>query len=380
MGHISVFLLLLAAVPVAADEAPVYKTKYRVVNVHRHCALPTEEAIRTEFDVDERVGISAVVILDGDSPTGSLPAWLRVKQKHPDRLIVFWKLNFADVRNTTFFADILRDLEQAVKQGVQGVKVWKDLGMYARDNSGKLLKADDSRLDPFWAKCGALGVPVLWHVADPKEYWYPLTYNSLHYGVRAEKDQHYHNPEMPSWEELIRQRDAVLKKHPKMTVIGAHLGSQGLDLKGLGEMLDRYPNFHVDPAARLRIIGRLNPPAVRDFFTKYQDRILFGSDDMVLSKGRKPGSGGNIAVYPNEDPNWLLRDPTDREAVRHWQNRAAFDYGQYFQYFETDRVDLVDPNHSGGSWLRLAGVKLSPEVLEKLYHANAERLIPGLKK
>jgi hypothetical protein len=55
-------------------------------------------------------------------------------------------------------------------------------------------------------------------------------------------------------------------------------------------------------------------------------------------------------------------------------------YSQSLQYFETDRLDLTDPMRSGGSWLHLAGAKLPSEVLEKFYHANAEKLIPGLKK
>ena len=45
------------------------------------------------------------------------------------------------------------------------------------------------------------------------------------------------------------------------------------------------------------------------------------------------------------------------------------------EYFETDHVGLIVPF---GEWKRLTGVKLPPEVLEKFYHANAERLIPGL--
>ena len=122
----------------------------------------------------------------------------------------------------------------------------------------------------------------------------------------------------------------------------------------------------------------LNPPAIRDFFVKYQDRILFGTDDLVLSKGRKPSGTKNIHVYPTDDPNVQWIDTNDAGAVKTWQDRAAFDYSQYFQYFETDRVDLTDPNRSGGSWLRIPGVKLPPEVLEKLYHANAEKLIKGL--
>jgi predicted TIM-barrel fold metal-dependent hydrolase len=360
--------------------AEPYKTKYRVINVHKHCALATEEAVQAELEVLDRVGVSAVVILDGGAPAGSLPAWLKLRKQHADRLVVFYKLDMRRIKEKDFFDVIVREIEQAARMGAGGVKVWKDLGMYARDTNGRLLKADDPRLDPFYAKCGDLGLPVLIHAADPKEYWYPLTYNSFHYGLRDEKDQHYKNPEMPKWEELIRQRDAVLKKHSKTNFIGAHMGSLCFDLKLLGETLEKYPNFYVDTAARQRILGRLNPPAVRDFFLKYQDRILFGTDNMVLFKHRKPSGSHNISIYPSEDPDWIWIDPADKKAVARWQEREAETYSQYLQYLETDRLDLVDPNHSAGNWLRIPGAKLPPEVLEKLYHANAEKLIPGLAK
>jgi predicted TIM-barrel fold metal-dependent hydrolase len=374
-----VLSLLLLPLPVRATEPEaVYKTSYRVINVHRHCGSATEAALQAELEVCDRVGVSKIVILDGGSPPGSLPAWLELRRKHPDRLIVFFKLDCARIKDKTFFDDIVRDLEKAAKQGVQGVKVWKDVGMYNRDLGGKLLKADDDRFDPFYAKCAELGLPVLIHSADPKEYWYPLTYNSFHYGLRPEAEQHYNNPEMPKWEELIRQRDALLKKHPRVKFIGAHMGSLSFDLKQLAETFDMYPNLYVDCAARQRILGRLNPPAIRDFFLKYQDRILFGTDDMVLGKGRKPGKSVNISVYPGDDPDYHWINPEDKPAVRTWQERQARMYGEYFQYFETDKVDLTDPNRSAGNWLRFAGVKLPAGVLEKLYHGNAEKLIPGL--
>ena len=56
----------------------------------------------------------------------------------------------------------------------------------------------------------------------------------------------------------------------------------------------------------------------------------------------------------------LTVDPADAPAMKSWQDRAAFDYAQYLQYFETDRLDLTDPNRSGGCWLRVPGVKLPP--------------------
>jgi predicted TIM-barrel fold metal-dependent hydrolase len=375
------FLVLLAGPLGTAEQEKPYKTKYRVIDCHHHCTRVSDDAVRAELEVLDRVGVAAVVVLDAGGPDGNLQDWLNLRNNHPKRLIVFWKLDFTKVKDKTFFADIVRDLEKAARMGVQGVKVWKDLGMYVRDADGELLKADDRRLDPFWARCGELGLPVLIHTADEREYWYPLTYNSIHFGLRTDKDQHYNNPRMPSWEELIRQRNAVLRKHPKTNFIGAHMGSQAHDLKQLEETLDTYPNFYVDTAARHRVFGRLNPPGVRAFFEKHQERILFGTDGAILQKGRKKrAESANISLYPTENPDLEYVDPRDSAALRAWQAREAQMFSESLKYFETDRVDLLDPMRSGGSWLRLAGAKLPSEVLEKFYHLNAEKLIPGLKK
>ncbi|MDX1947576.1 MAG: amidohydrolase family protein [Pirellulaceae bacterium] len=377
------WLLLLGVLGTAAASAaepePPYKTHFRPINVHLHCGQPSAAAVRAELAVCDRTGIDKVVILDGGSPPGSLPKWLELKRQFSDRLIVFYKLDLRNVARPGFFVDIVTELEEAAQSGVQGVKVWKDLGMYNQDGEGKLLAMDDPRLDPFFARCGELGLPVMIHAADPREYWHPLTYHSLHYGLRTEADQHYHNPAMPKWEELIRQRDHVLEKHPRTNFIGAHLGSLCQDLERLGRTFEKHPNFHADCAARLRFLGRLNPPAVRAFFIKYQDRLLFGTDDGILSKGRRPGQAGNISLYPADDPNWLWHDPADEAAVRDWKEKHTWFYSQYLQYFETDRLDLSDPSRSGGAWLRIPAVQLPAEVLEKFYRTNAERLIPGLR-
>ncbi len=372
-------LLVLAAGP--AQESP-YRTSYRVINVHHHWDRPDAEAVRAQIDVMDRAGIAAAVNLDAGRADGTLPAWIELAKKHPGRLALFAKFTKADFERLTgpgFFDGLVRELERAAKMGIQGVKMWKDLGMIIRDGPEKLLRVDDPRLDPFWAKCGELGLPVLIHTADPKEYWYPLTPNNLHYGTRAEEDQYYRIPGMPRWEDLIEQRDNIVRKHPKTTFIGAHFGSMTFDLAGLAERLDRFPNFHVECAARLRILGRLSPKTVREFFGKYRDRILFGTDGSVLTGGRK-STVKNILVYPCDDPDWVRIDPKDAEAVKRWQDRQVAVYGRHFEYFETDRLGLLEPGGFGADWMRLAGVKLPPEVLEKFYHGNAERLIPGLAR
>ncbi|HVE41490.1 MAG TPA: amidohydrolase family protein [Planctomycetota bacterium] len=380
------FLLLAfsgGAPGVAQDGArPLYRTSYRVVDIHHHCDGPDADAMRARMELLDRSGVCAVANLDAGRVEGTLPAWIELQKTYPGRIVLFPKFtrkDFEGIKEPGFFDGLVRELRRAAERGARGVKIWKDLGMFIRDESGKLLRIDDPRLDPFWTTCGDLGLVVFMHSADPREYWYPLTLNSLHYGARTEEDQYYKIPGMPRWEDLIAQRDAVLAKHPKTTFIGAHFASMTLDLSGLAERLDRYPNLHVECGARLRMLGRLNPKAVRDFFTKYQDRILFGTDIGGLLAGRKSKTR-NFLEYGIDDPDWNRIDPKDVDAVRRWQDRQALSYSRYFEYFETDRIDLIEPGGFGAEWMRLAGVKLPPDILEKLYHANAERLIPDFAK
>jgi predicted TIM-barrel fold metal-dependent hydrolase len=351
-------VVVTAAARVSAQDQdrPIYTTKYRVIDVHTHCFAPGIDAVKAQMEVIDRMGISAIVVLDGGDTDGNLMAWMHLRKKYPERLIVFGNVPWGKIKQESFFEDLPREITEQHRLGVRGIKIFKALGMSIRDARGELLKIDDRRLDPFWAKCGELGLPVLIHTADPREYWYPLTPNSFHYGMRSEREQHYDREKMPSWDELIRQRDNVLKKHPKTTFIAPHLGSLEFDLKQLGETFDKYPNFYVDCSARTRIIGRLNPAAVRDFITKYQDRILFGTD-----------GGAPFHIRP-----------IDEELMEGWKIRQAKFYSRHLEYYETDGIDIVEPFGWGKEWMRIPGVKLPPAVLEKFYHANAERLIPGL--
>jgi predicted TIM-barrel fold metal-dependent hydrolase len=374
-------VLFPAAWPAAAAqerERPLYRSSYRVIDIHHHGDAPDPNTWRIRVEMLDRAGVSAVANLDAGRVDGTLPGWMELQKASPGRVLQFPKFSkkdFEGIQEPGFFDGLVKELQRAAERGARGVKIWKDLGMYIRDGSGKLLRIDDPRLDPFWTKCGELGLVVFIHSADPRDYWYPITYNSLDYGTRTEKDQFTNDPEMPSWEDLIAQRDAVVAKHPKTIFIGAHFASMTLDLSGLAERMDRYPNLYTECGARLRMLGRLNPKAVRAFFTKYQDRILFGTDIGGLLAGRKTKSR-NWSVYGVDDPDLIKIDLKDVEAVRRWQDRQVLSYSRHYEYFETDRTDLLEPGGYGAEWLRLAGVKLPPEILEKFYHGNAERLVP----
>ena len=351
----------------AVPEA-LHKSPYRIIDIHAHAPFPSDAVVRAHLDMLDRVGVTAVtvVLLDASGwpyPGGwsepNLLAWLELRKRFPERLLVFGTVDFNRVaKEPTFFADIVTELERGASRGMQGVKIWKNLGMHYKDANGKLLRLDDPRLDLFWKTCGKLGVPILIHTADPKEYWYPNSYNVFQYEGPS-TGKYFKHAEVPTWEELIRQRNSVLKKHPKTKFIGAHFASLSNDFDELAKTLDEYPNLSVDCAARLRFMYRYHPKAVRDFFVKYQDRILFGTDD------------------------FLVRDPKlldDAKGLKDWQEKHAIFYSRYLEYFETDHGEIIDPYGTYREWMRLTGVKLPAEVLEKLYHANAEKLIPSLKR
>lgn len=346
---------------------PIYKSSYRIINVHTHAPFPSQATVRAELEALDRVGVTAFNVLlvetsgwpeyqhIGGWSEPNLLAWLELRKRFPERLLVFGTLDFRRVvKEPTFFTDIVEELERSVHRGMQGIKIWKNLGMHHRDADGKLLRIDDPRLDLFWKKCGELGVPVLIHIADPKEYWYPKSYNTDQYQSKSAA-RYYQHPDVPKWDELIAQRNNVLKKHPKTKFIGAHFASLSDDFDALAKTLDDHPNLSVECGARLRFLYRYHPQAVRDFFVRYQDRILFGTDGALIA-----------------EPKHL----DDAEELRTWQDMRTLFYSRHLEYFETDHVGLIVPF---GEWKRLTGVKLPPEVLEKFYHANAERLIPGLK-
>jgi predicted TIM-barrel fold metal-dependent hydrolase len=205
---------------------------------------------------------------------------------------------------------------------------------------------DDARLDPLWAAAGELDVPVTIHVADPIAFFEPLdARNERWEELHQHPDWHFWPPRQssggegfPSFDELVDGLEAVVARHPGTTFIGAHVGCAAEDLDRVSAMLDTYPNFNCDIAARVAELGR-QPYTARAFMIRWQDRVLFGTD-----------------MAP--DPAW---------------------YAVYYRFLETwdesfDYDADTDEPPSQGRW-QIHGLGLPPEVLEKIYRGNAERLI-----
>jgi predicted TIM-barrel fold metal-dependent hydrolase len=224
-----------------------------------------------------------------------------------------------------------------VKNGAQGLKIFKNFGMDLKYQNGERVKVDDPEFDPVWEMCERLKIPALIHTAEPSAFFDPMDkYNERWLELKLFPGRARPPEKYPTFETLMTERNNMLAKHPKTTFILAHLGYHGNDLARLGKLFDTYPNAYVDIAAVLAEFGR-QPYFARDFFIKYQDRILFGKD-----------------IY----------EPSE--------------YTYYFRVLET-RDDYIEYYRRYHAFWRLYGLFLPDGVLKKIYYQNALKLVPGIK-
>jgi predicted TIM-barrel fold metal-dependent hydrolase len=344
-------------------ETAVSKARFPVIDVHCHVAttarhqagVPLGEATKIDADVSEvvammdRRNIKTMVNLTGGYGAGLKDAVRQLSDAHPGRFVVFtepgWD-RFASADYPKWQGD---EIARAKEAGARGLKILKTLGLYLREQvtSGPLVAIDDKRFDPMWEACGALGLPVAIHIADPEAFFLPVDrFNERYEELQAHPDWSFHGRDFPSFAQLIAARDRLLARHPKTTFIGLHVGHDSENLAAVSEALDRFPNFYVETAARIGELGR-QPRAARRFFDRYQDRVLFGTDTSPSRSDLGDGS------YP---------DAT---------------YRIYFRLFETDDEYFdysPSPVPPQGRW-RIYGLALPDEILRKFYFQNAARLI-----
>jgi hypothetical protein len=242
-------------------------------------------------------------------------------------------------------------IDDAVRAGAVGIKVWKNIGMSLRAADGSLVMIDDARFAPVFDHLVASGIPLLGHQGEPYNCWLPvaeMTVENDRQYFKAHPQYHMHlHPEMPSWQAQMAARDRMLAAHPRLRFVGMHLASQERDVDELGAFLDRFPSAMVDVAAR---IGQLQYQSQRDrervrrFFVKYQDRLIYGSD---------------LSQAPDQSADSMA-------------NEARTVWRAHWRYFNTDQTMKVPELRRP-----VKGLALPREVVDKLYRLNARRAFPG---
>ncbi len=272
-------------------------------------------------------------------------------QAHPQRFAWCTSFELPRFDDPTYMDQVIAGLQRDFQAGALACKIWKNIGMDVKKPNREFLMVDDPLFDPIFECLIANGKPLLTHIAEPLACWQPLTEDNPHYGYYSKNPQWhmYGRTGFPSHEQLMAARDHVLEKHPKLRMIGAHLGSLEWDVDVVAGRLDRYPNFAVDISARLTDLVVQDSAKVREFFLKYQDHLLFGTDVVMRQK-----------------PSTM--NATDKAAVL---DALRATYQSHFAYFETDQPVVVR-----GRTTR--GLRLPASVLEKFYRTNAQAWYPGL--
>jgi len=311
------------------------RAKYPVVDIHSHQSTPISSS---DFDRVVR-GMDAnnlrlLVNLSGSNGERLRQGIAAIRDsQYRDRMVLFANVNFRDV-GPGWGPRAAQQLEGDIKAGAKGLKVFKDLGMFDAKSDGSRLRVDDPELDPVWETCARLNVPVLIHVAEPQAFFEPIDFSNERWLELALFRDRRHQDGV-RFEQLVTERNAMIRKHPTTKYILAHFGWHANDLARAGKLLDENPNVYFDVAAVLYDFGR-QPRAAHEFFVKYQDRILFGKD----------------SYQPDE-------------------------YPYYWRVFETDD-EYFDYYRDYHAFWKLYGLGLPDAVLKKLYFANAVRITPGL--
>ena len=319
------------------EQHPVPKAKFPVIDVHTH---NTANFVNSPDRIREMDALNLRVVIDLSG--GSDPA--RVKEKvdairasqFKDRFRVFANVAWEGAGGPGWEQKALADLRAAVQNGAIGLKVFKELGLRHKKADGTRLAVDDAALDPVWALCGELNIPVIIHTAEPQEFFSPVdNHNERWLELNLFPNRQSPPSIYPTFDQLMKERDHMFSKHPKTRFIGAHFNWYGNDLARAARQLETQKNVYLEVAAVLYEFGR-QPYAASQFFTKYQDRVLFGKDTF-----------------------------------------EATEYPYYWRVFET-RDEYFDYYRSYHAFWKLYGMGLTDPVLKKLYYQNALKIYPGL--
>lgn len=359
---ITIFALVIGLLVLfisGCKQQPGYYTvrdfeKVPKIDVHFHYSSPDARFVNYADSLNFRLlspNVDAGKSIDSQLQITSL-----LRQWFPDQFAFFGTFKVDSFEQVGFAEKTIARINKCMNAGASGIKIWKNIGMVLKDRTGRFVMVDDQAFDPIFKYLENKNIPLMGHLGEPKDCWLPedqmdLGNNRNYFHNHPEYHMFLH-PEAPSYQDQINARDNLLKKHPKLDFIGAHLASLEWNLDELAKFFDRFPNATADMAARIGHIqfqSLADREKVRNFFINYQDRILYGTD---LSVGE--GDSNYSKITSGLHSTWLNQ----------------------WVYLATDSTIIV--NDLGKKEVK--GLKLPCEVIDKIYFKNAERFFKTGKK
>lgn len=277
---------------------------------------------------------------------------LKLIKQYPDRLAYLTAFSLEGWGSPDWESKTLAYLKNSFEKGAIGVKIWKNLGMELKDKDGKFVMVDDPRIDPIINFIEKNNVTLLGHLGEPRNAWLPVEEMTVlgdkNYFSEHPQYHMYLHPEYPSYEDQIAARDRMLEKHPNLRFVAAHLASLEWSVDELAKRLDKYPNIALDMAERLchlQLQSVKDWQKVHDFFIKYQDRLIYSTDNGVNAKSNFTQE--NKRFHEIRQSDWKFFVTNEGMNVPH--------FAESFK-----------------------GLKLPKEVVNKIYRENAQKWFPGI--
>ena len=324
--------------PVSSYKIPVTKidrAAFPVIDMHSHDYAKTDEEIAQWVKNMDVCGIEKTIILTMTAGA-KFDSIVRKYSKYGNRFEFWCGFDYTGFDKAGFGPKAVKELERCYKMGARGVGEEGDKGgglYYSQPVKAMGMHFDDPRMKPLFEKCAELHMPISIHVADP--IWMYEKIDSTNDGLMNAQKWFVDltKPGIIGFDALIQTLENAVKNNPKTTFIACHFANLNHDMARLGELLDKYPNLYADISARYAESATI-PRYMKIFYEKYQNRLVYGTD-------------------------------------------MGFDTYMYritFRILESADEHFYETEQFGYHWA-LNGFCLSKEVLQKLYHDNAVRII-----
>jgi predicted TIM-barrel fold metal-dependent hydrolase len=293
---------------------------------HMHMPLNRTDLVTNLGNIMAACGVDAIAIMSSTG-AGRLNENLVTalcKATYPGQVYAFGGLHYHLPACPPEKIDLAAQAKKLRQIGFDGMKMIEGKPT-VRQKLGHRL--DAPIYDAYYAYLEAKQIPLMLHVADPDSHWQ---------GQAADT--------FPAKEDLYAEADGILAKFPRLHIIFAHFYFMAHDLERAGRFLDRHPmvNFDLTPGPAMYASFSKVPDKARDFFIRYQDRIIFGTDNHGEARDFAPGA-----------------------PLEYW---PVYKMKAMRTFLETDRAFR-------GWHYDLKGIALDPPVLEKIYSRNFIRYV-----
>ena len=245
---------------------------------------------------------------------------------------------FAHLEHILPHSDVLASSESFLSQAKTYLSRGYD-GIKMLEGYPSIVKAwgigiDSPIYEKFYSYMEECGKPIILHIANPEENW--DIKRASEYAIKAGR---VYDSTYPTKRELSDSVFSVLKRHPKLKLILAHMGFMSYDISE-AERYMSYENTMLDitPGDEQLINMRKSWDSWHKFFEKYQDRILYGTDFYAFPRGE------NFEISYTRRPKFVR------------------------EFFETD----TEHDYIGKVF---CGVKIEESILSKIYRENFIKLL-----